>query len=84
MNHFAPGIHIENRPDDDVQNCRNAMQVADDCLGVPSIITAEEMSNPNIPELAVMAYTVQFRNVSGLIFTIFEFMIFLFTYFLAL
>ena len=42
---------------------RNAMKIAEDRLNVPSIITPEEMANPNIPELAVMAYTVQFTKV---------------------
>ena len=40
------------------------MEVAEARLAVPRIISAEEMANPNIPELAVMAYIVQFRKVS--------------------
>ena len=39
------------------------MKIAEECLNVPSIITPEEMANPHIPELAVMAYTVQFTKV---------------------
>jgi len=44
------------------------MKIAEDCLGIPPIITPKEMSNPGIPELAIMAYTVQFRKVNNLMF----------------
>ena len=65
---FAPGLHVEQTPGEDVENCKKAMKVADDCLGIPPIISAKEMSNPGIPELAIMAYTVQFRKVLFILF----------------
>ena len=64
VENFAPGASLPQTPGDDANNCKNSMQFAEDNLGVPSIITPAEMSNPNIPELAIMAYTVQFTKVS--------------------
>lgn len=62
VNSCAPGT-VPELSGDDSENCRLAMDVAEGRLGVPKIITADEMSNPNIPELAIMAYTVQFTKV---------------------
>lgn len=63
VNSCAPGT-VPELSGDDSENCRLAMDVAEGRLGVPKIITADEMSNPNIPELAIMAYTVQFTKVA--------------------
>ena len=38
------------------------MTLADDWLGVPQLITPEEMINPNCDELSMMTYLSQFPN----------------------
>ena len=53
----------EQTSDNDVENCRLAMDVAQQRFGIEKIISPDEMANPNIPELAIMAYTVQFTKV---------------------
>ncbi|GMT21276.1 hypothetical protein PFISCL1PPCAC_12573 [Pristionchus fissidentatus] len=47
-------------PDNAVQNTKNAMQLADEDLGVAQLITPEELINPNIDEKSVMTYLAQF------------------------
>ena len=63
---MKPGSVPDLNATDDEGNCRLAMDAAESRFGVPKIITAEEMANPSIPELAIMAYTVQFTKVSGI------------------
>uniref|UniRef100_A0A672NI17 Filamin A n=1 Tax=Sinocyclocheilus grahami TaxID=75366 RepID=A0A672NI17_SINGR len=43
-----------------VDNAREAMQQADDWLGVPQVITPEEIVDPNVDEHSVMTYLSQF------------------------
>ncbi|XP_075604586.1 filamin-C isoform X2 [Balearica regulorum gibbericeps] len=43
-----------------VQNAREAMQQADDWLGVPQVIAPEEIVDPNVDEHSVMTYLSQF------------------------
>lgn len=50
--------------DDHVENCRLVMDVAREKFGVQQIIKPEEMANPKVPELACMAYLVQFSKLN--------------------
>ncbi|XP_028848556.1 filamin-A [Denticeps clupeoides] len=43
-----------------VDNAREAMQQADEWLGVPQVITPEEIVDPNVDEHSVMTYLSQF------------------------
>ncbi|XP_074872775.1 filamin-A isoform X3 [Carettochelys insculpta] len=43
-----------------VSNAREAMQQADDWLGIPQVITPEEIVDPNVDEHSVMTYLSQF------------------------
>uniref|UniRef100_A0A8C4N1W2 Calponin-homology (CH) domain-containing protein n=1 Tax=Eptatretus burgeri TaxID=7764 RepID=A0A8C4N1W2_EPTBU len=43
-----------------VDNAREAMQQADEWLGVPQVITPEEIVDPNVDEYSVMTYLSQF------------------------
>ncbi|KAM8820778.1 filamin-C isoform 2-T2 [Eudromia elegans] len=47
-------------PQQPVQNAREAMQQADDWLGVPQVIAPEEIVDPNVDEHSVMTYLSQF------------------------
>ncbi|XP_054669068.1 filamin-C isoform X3 [Grus americana] len=47
-------------PAQPVQNAREAMQQADDWLGVPQVIAPEEIVDPNVDEHSVMTYLSQF------------------------
>ncbi|XP_044539408.1 filamin-B-like, partial [Gracilinanus agilis] len=47
-------------PSKPVDNAREAMQQADDWLGVPQVITPEEIIHPNVDEHSVMTYLSQF------------------------
>ncbi|XP_054990702.1 filamin-B isoform X2 [Sorex araneus] len=59
----APGLcpDWENwDPQKPVDNAREAMQQADDWLGVPQVITPEEIIHPDVDEHSVMTYLSQF------------------------
>ncbi|XP_071409029.1 filamin-C [Pithys albifrons albifrons] len=47
-------------PNEPVQNAREAMQQADDWLGVPQVIAPEEIVDPDVDEHSVMTYLSQF------------------------
>ncbi|XP_076819806.1 filamin-A-like isoform X4 [Clavelina lepadiformis] len=47
-------------PENGVENTAEAMKLADEWLGVPQVITPEEITNPNVDELSVMTYLSQF------------------------
>ncbi|XP_034019749.1 filamin-C isoform X3 [Thalassophryne amazonica] len=47
-------------PSQPVDNAREAMQQADDWLGVPQVIAPEEIVDPNVDEHSVMTYLSQF------------------------
>ncbi|XP_061523357.1 filamin-C isoform X4 [Phycodurus eques] len=47
-------------PSQPVENAREAMQQADDWLGVPQVIDPEEIVDPNVDEHSVMTYLSQF------------------------
>ncbi|XP_053939478.1 filamin-C isoform X2 [Cuculus canorus] len=63
VDNCAPGLcpDWENwDPAQPVQNAREAMQQADDWLGVPQVIAPEEIVDPNVDEHSVMTYLSQF------------------------
>ncbi|XP_040399705.1 LOW QUALITY PROTEIN: filamin-A-like, partial [Cygnus olor] len=47
-------------PSRPVENAREAMQQADEWLGIPQVITPEEIVDPNVDEHSVMTYLSQF------------------------
>ncbi|XP_042868221.1 filamin-A-like isoform X2 [Penaeus japonicus] len=49
-------------PEDALKNATEAMTLADDWLGVPQLITPDEMVNPNCDELSMMTYLSQYPN----------------------
>ncbi|KAJ4921025.1 hypothetical protein JOQ06_007930 [Pogonophryne albipinna] len=65
-----PGLSVRNiclcpdwenwDPSQPVENAREAMQQADDWLGVPQVIAPEEIVDPNVDEHSVMTYLSQF------------------------
>lgn len=59
----APGLFPECEdldPNDALENAKQAMQLAEDWLGVPQVITPQEITNPNVDELSVMTYVSYF------------------------
>ena len=44
------------------RNAREAMDMADNWLGVPKLLTPEEIINPNVDEQSMMTYLSQFPN----------------------
>uniref|UniRef100_A0AAZ3QHS0 Calponin-homology (CH) domain-containing protein n=1 Tax=Oncorhynchus tshawytscha TaxID=74940 RepID=A0AAZ3QHS0_ONCTS len=63
VNSCAPGLCADwNQWDQTkpVDNAREAMKQADDWLGIPQVITPEEIVDPNVDEHSVMTYLSQF------------------------
>uniref|UniRef100_A0A7N5ZQ32 Calponin-homology (CH) domain-containing protein n=1 Tax=Anabas testudineus TaxID=64144 RepID=A0A7N5ZQ32_ANATE len=63
VDNCAPGLcpdWAEWDPNKPVQNAREAMQQADDWLGVPQVIAPEEIVDPDVDEHSVMTYLSQF------------------------
>uniref|UniRef100_A0A3Q4M2X6 Filamin C, gamma a (actin binding protein 280) n=1 Tax=Neolamprologus brichardi TaxID=32507 RepID=A0A3Q4M2X6_NEOBR len=63
VDNCAPGLcpdWADWDPNKPVQNAREAMQQADDWLGVPQVIAPEEIVDPNVDEHSVMTYLSQF------------------------
>ncbi|XP_064905473.1 LOW QUALITY PROTEIN: filamin-C [Columba livia] len=63
VDNCAPGLCPDWQnwdPNQPVQNAREAMQQADDWLGVPQVIAPEEIVDPNVDEHSVMTYLSQF------------------------
>uniref|UniRef100_A0A674CK10 Filamin C n=1 Tax=Salmo trutta TaxID=8032 RepID=A0A674CK10_SALTR len=59
----APGLCSDWQdwdPNQPVENAREAMQQADDWLGVPQVINPEEIVDPEVDEQSVMTYLSQF------------------------
>lgn len=59
----APGLFPEWEELDEkngVDNARKAMMLAQDSLGIPMVITPEEIANPMVDELSVMTYVAYF------------------------
>ncbi|KAK0169999.1 hypothetical protein PV328_010615 [Microctonus aethiopoides] len=49
-------------PKDAAQNATEAMNLADDWLNIPQLISPEEMVNPNVDELSMMTYLSQYPS----------------------
>ncbi|XP_067446272.1 filamin-C-like isoform X1 [Thunnus thynnus] len=63
VDNCAPGLcpdWADWDPNKPVQNAREAMQQADDWLGVPQVIAPEEIVDPDVDEHSVMTYLSQF------------------------
>uniref|UniRef100_A0A3Q1GK76 Filamin C, gamma a (actin binding protein 280) n=1 Tax=Acanthochromis polyacanthus TaxID=80966 RepID=A0A3Q1GK76_9TELE len=63
VDNCAPGLcpdWAEWDPNKPVQNAKEAMQQADDWLGVPQVIAPEEIVDPDVDEHSVMTYLSQF------------------------
>ncbi|XP_032822250.2 filamin-C isoform X1 [Petromyzon marinus] len=63
VDNCAPGLCPDWQswdPNKPVDNAREAMQQADDWLGVPQVIAPEEIVDPNVDEHSVMTYLSQF------------------------
>ncbi|XP_047658290.1 filamin-C-like isoform X2 [Tachysurus fulvidraco] len=63
VDNCAPGLCPDWQawdPNKPVQNAREAMQQADDWLGVPQVIAPEEIVDPDVDEHSVMTYLSQF------------------------
>ncbi|XP_062318217.1 filamin-C-like isoform X1 [Osmerus eperlanus] len=63
VDNCAPGLcpdWAEWDPNQPVENAREAMQQADDWLGVPQVIAPEEIVDPDVDEHSVMTYLSQF------------------------
>jgi len=61
----APGLcpdWAEGKPENATDNAKKAMDAADEWLGVPQLVTPEEMTNPNCDELSMMTYLSQYPN----------------------
>uniref|UniRef100_A0A8C7QW49 Calponin-homology (CH) domain-containing protein n=1 Tax=Oncorhynchus mykiss TaxID=8022 RepID=A0A8C7QW49_ONCMY len=63
VDNCAPGLCPDWKawdPNHPVENAREAMQQADDWLGVPQVIAPEEIVDPDVDEHSVMTYLSQF------------------------
>ncbi|KAJ8002627.1 hypothetical protein DPEC_G00160850 [Dallia pectoralis] len=63
VDNCAPGLCPDWQawdPNQPVENAREAMQQADDWLGVPQVIAPEEIVDPDVDEHSVMTYLSQF------------------------
>ncbi|XP_065644241.1 filamin-A isoform X1 [Hydra vulgaris] len=67
INTFQPNLVPEPISIDNEENCKIAMAIAEKIFLIPQIISPTEMANPKIPELAIMAYVVQFTKVKPII-----------------
>ena len=64
VNSLNPGIFPNCReldPNDTLENLLQAMRLAEDNLGVKSVITASQMADPNVDELNVTTYLSRFQ-----------------------
>lgn len=61
----APGLYPDwqnNDPRNTLNNAKEAMDLAEQYLGIPQLIKPEEMVNPKIDELSMMTYLSQYPN----------------------
>ena len=66
---LCPGIipDFENIDDKSpLENATVALNVAEEKLGVKKVLTPEELVSPDVDELSIMAYMLQFRNAEKL------------------
>ncbi|KAF8782497.1 filamin-A-like isoform X2 [Argiope bruennichi] len=60
---LAPGLcpdWCDMKPENALQNAKEAMDLADNWLGVPQLVKPEEMINPNVDDLSMMTYLSQY------------------------
>ncbi|XP_054724113.1 filamin-A-like [Uloborus diversus] len=60
---LAPGLcpdWVNMKPENALKNAKEAMDLADNWLGVPQLIKPEEMVNPNVDDLSMMTYLSQY------------------------
>ncbi|GFV00221.1 filamin-A [Trichonephila clavipes] len=60
---LAPGLcpdWCDMKPENALQNAKEAMDLADNWLGVPQLVKPEEMVNPNVDDLSMMTYLSQY------------------------
>lgn len=65
----CPGIipDLENIDNNSpLENAALALNLAEEKLGVKKVLTPEELVNPDVDELSIMAYMLQFRNAEKL------------------
>ena len=48
-----------------LENCKLGMKVAESQLGIPMIISPEDMNNPNVDDLSIMTYLSYFTKVGN-------------------
>eukprot|EP01117_Protostelium_nocturnum_P000021 TRINITY_DN1006_c0_g1_i1.p1 TRINITY_DN1006_c0_g1~~TRINITY_DN1006_c0_g1_i1.p1 ORF type:complete len:436 (+),score=190.61 TRINITY_DN1006_c0_g1_i1:85-1392(+) len=66
INAVSPGAAPDHKtmdPKNDVANCAKGIDRGQDLLGVPKIVTAEEMCQPKVDELAMMTYISYYRDL---------------------
>lgn len=59
----APGLYPDwqtNEPGDKFKNAKEAMDLAEQWLGIPQLIKPEEMNDPKVDELSMMTYLSQY------------------------
>jgi len=54
--------HASLNPNQAVDNCRQGINLANDVLGIPKLLTPEDLANPRIDEQSVVTYISYFRN----------------------
>lgn len=61
----APGLYPDwsnNDPSNKLRNAKEAMDLAEQWLGIPQLIRPEEMLDPKVDELSMMTYLSQYPN----------------------
>lgn len=64
---MAPGSKPNHRamdPSKGTQNNADGMDLANDRLGIPYVISPEDLANPKVDEQSVMTYISYFRNAA--------------------
>ncbi len=63
IDYIRPGAcpnHFALNPNNGLENCKLAIDLADSLLEIPRLIDPEDMSNPNLDELSMMTYISYF------------------------
>lgn len=62
---IAPGLcpeWVSWKPEDALKNATDAMKLADDWLGLPQLVTPQDVTNPKVDDLSMMTYLSQYPN----------------------
>eukprot|EP00004_Rigifila_ramosa_P018140 TRINITY_DN4481_c0_g1_i1.p1 TRINITY_DN4481_c0_g1~~TRINITY_DN4481_c0_g1_i1.p1 ORF type:complete len:544 (+),score=140.23 TRINITY_DN4481_c0_g1_i1:212-1633(+) len=54
-------------PNDPMGNARRGLEISEKGLGIPPLVSAEDMTNPALDELSMMTYISQFRDAKRLL-----------------